>query len=706
MAKDGINNNVLSLGIDFSKKVVLALGLFVAFVVSPAALQAETRYVEGEAIVTFKQSATVESTQRKLKGRSLAMAKRFELVSRQRNRQVGLVRSSEKTTSQLIADLQADPDVESAEPNYLRWISKARPNDPYYASQWALENTGQTVGGTTGVSGADIDFSSAWALVQTNSALPVVAVIDSGLDCSHPDLLPSLWINTQEIPANSIDDDGNGYADDYYGYDFAVDTGDVVDSGEHGTHVSGTIAAAASNSIGVVGVNPLARIMALKGSTDGDTFSSDVIIEAIQYATMMKNRGVNVVAINASFGGGGSNSVERAAIQAAGNAGIVFCAAAGNSTLNHDSTADYPSSYRLPNMIVIAASTSSDTMASFSDYGASTVDLAAPGANILSTVPATVSSSVSVGSSSYAATRMTYSGLTSGTGISGVLYDCGFGFPTNFAAAVRGNIALISRGSLYFSEKVANAAKAGAAAVIIYNNTSGVLNGTLQYGNSWPPAVTISQADGLLLKAALPANATVNVSLVDSQSFALMSGTSMATPHVSGAVAFAAMNFPGETAVQRVQRVLSNVDTVAGFQGRVRTGGRLNLLRLVDTDRNNLPDWWEQRYFGRILGALGSTEDADGDGASDLAEWTAGTDPINASSSLRARASSSAGAGGITLTWPSTAGRTYRVLKATDLASGFTQVVRSNIMATPPMNTETGLAGANGSSGFYRIEIE
>ena len=705
MTKDGINS-VISLGIGFRRAAVLALGLFVGFIVAPVAVRADTRYVEGEAIVTFKESATADTAQRKLKGKSLAMAKRFDLISRLRKRQIGLVRSSDKTTSQLIADLRADPDVESAEPNYLRWISKAPLNDAYYSSQWALENTGQRVGATTGVTGADIDFASAWVLTQTNASLPVVAVIDSGVDCSHPDLIPSLWINPGEIPANLADDDGNGYMDDLYGYDFALDAPDLVDSGEHGTHVSGTIAAAANNSVGVVGVNPLARIMALKSSTDGDTFSSSVIIEAIQYATMMKNRGVNVVAINASFGGGGSNSVERAAIQAAGNAGIVFCAAAGNSAIDHDVTPDYPSSYRLSNMIVVAASAPDDTLGSFSDYGASTVDIVAPGVNILSTIPAVISGLVSVGASSYAATPMTYAGLTGEQGVSGILYDCGFGFPTNFTAAVRGNIALISRGSLYFSEKVANAAKAGAAAVIIFNNTSGLLSGTLQYANNWPPAVTISQDDGLLLKAALPASATVNVNFVDAQSFALMNGTSMAAPHVAGAVAFAAMNFPAETAVQRVQRILTNVDNVAGLQGMVRTGGRLNLLRLVDTDRNNLPDWWEQRYFGRMLGAAGATDDADSDGASDLAEWTAGTDPIKASSSLRVRASSSIDTGGIILAWPSVSGRTYRILRSTDLAGGFTEVVRSNIAATPPMNMEKALAGVSGSSGFYRIEVE
>src|SRR5439155_2387220 len=157
-------------------------------------------------------------------------------------------------------------------------------------------------------------------------------------------------------------------------------------------------------------------------------------------------------------------------IQAAGDAGIIFCAAAGNNSGNNDTSSFYPASYRLANMIVVAATGQTDGLASFSNYGASTVDLAAPGVNILSTKPAALAgtaASVKQGPNTYSANALTYSGVS--TGITAAIYDCGLGYATNFPSAVRGNIALISRGTLYFSDKVANAMAAGARAAIICN---------------------------------------------------------------------------------------------------------------------------------------------------------------------------------------------------------------------------------------------
>lgn len=660
------------------------------------------QYVEGEAIVTFKVSADLAAAERALKGHSLQFGKHFDFLSQQRGRHTGLVRAS-RTTAQLIAELANDPEVECAEPNYVRWVSSSAPNDPLFSQLWGLQNTGQSVNGTSGTAGADTKFVNAWSLAQTSATAVVVAVIDTGLDYTHPDLAPSMWTNSGETPANSTDDDGNGYADDVYGYDFADAAADPYDSGYHGSHVAGTIAAAGNNLLGVIGINYQARIMALKASSDGDSFTSAAIIEAVQYATMMKKRGVNVVAINASFGGGGSNSIERAAIQAAGSAGIIYCAAAGNSSLNHDVTADYPASYRLTNMIVVAASDQNDALASFSDYGSTTVDLAAPGVNVLSTVPTVVTSYVARASTTYAATELVFSGYT--TGITGTIYNCGLGYATNFPSAVRSNIALISRGTLYFSQKVANAMAAGACAAIIYNNTNGTFSGTLQYASNWIPAVTISQTNGLALKSLLPVAGSVINAVDPGQSYELLDGTSMAAPHVAGAVAFAAMLFPAETAAQRIQRILANVDTNAVLKGKVVTGGRLNLLRIADTDRNGLPDWWEQACFSRLLGTNASA-DADHDGASNLAEWVAGTNPTNTASCLRLPAPLVTASNGLVIRWPSVAGKTYRLERATNLLAGFNAVVRSNIAAMPPTNSETDTASLAAKARFYRILVE
>ena len=372
------------------------------------------QYVEGEAIVTFKPSADLATAHRALKGHLLQFSRHFAFLSEQRGRHSGLVHAKDRTTAQLLAELMADPWVELAEPNYVRWISGAVPSDALFSQLWALQNTGQCVDGIAGTAGVDIKFLSAWSLAQTSAPPVVVAVIDTGVDYTHPDLAPNMWMNPGEVPSNGLDDDGNGYVDDVYGYDFADNTGDPMDSGYHGSHVSGTIAAAGNNLIGVIGVNYRARIMALKASSDGSSFTTANVISALEYATMMKGRGVNIVSINASYGGGGYSGTESAAIQAAGNAGIIFCAAAGNSSFNHDTTPIYPASYRLNNMIVVAASDQNDALASFSDYGPTTVDLAAPGVNVLSTVPLSTTTYVSEASNMYLAAELAYSGRTCG----------------------------------------------------------------------------------------------------------------------------------------------------------------------------------------------------------------------------------------------------------------------------------------------------
>jgi subtilisin family serine protease len=684
------------------------VALVVSVLLASAASSSSTphpavQFVEGEAIVTFKPSADFAAAQRTLKGHSLQFTRHFAFLSERRGRHSGLVQAGNRTTAQLLAELAADPQVESVEPNYLRWISSSVPNDASFSQLWGLQNTGQSVNGTVGTAGDDIKFVNAWSLARTSATPVVVAVIDTGVDYNHPDLAPSMWINPGEIPANGVDDDGNGYVDDVYGYDFADNTGDPIDSGFHGSHVSGTIAAAGNNLIGVIGVNYHARIMALKASNDGSTLTSAAIVSAVQYATMMKTRGVNIVAINASFGGGGSSSAESAAIQAAGTAGIVFCCAAGNSSLDHDVTPDYPSSYRLNNMIVVAASDQDDALASFSDYGLTTVDLAAPGVNVLSTVPLSTTTYVAEGSTTNLANALTYSGST--PGITAAIYDCGLGYPTDFPATVSNNIALISRGILFFSDKVANAMAAGARAAIIYNNAAGNFSGTLQYANNWIPTISISQADGQILTSLVPATGTVVNALTPSHGYELLDGTSMATPQVSGAVAFAAMNFPAESVAQRIQRILGNVDSVAGLQGLVVTGGRLNLLRIVDTDLNGLPDWWEQTYFGHLLGTQASA-DADGDGASNFAEWVAGTNPTNPASCLRLLAPSVSATDSIVIQWPSIAGKSYRLERATNLTAGFNVIVRSNIAATPPTNSEPDTNVLPTQPSYYRILVE
>jgi subtilisin family serine protease len=686
--------------------------VFVVFIIFNLSLTAwaavitpRLEYIEGNVLVTFKPSADLTAVQQVLAGHSLGLKKHFAGLSRHFGKQFGLVHDDNRTTAQLIAELRLDPAVETVEPDYLRWATSV-PNDSFFTNLWGLHNTGQPVNDVTGTAGADTRFIPAWGLARPSTNQVVVAVIDSGVDYTHPDLAGNMWINTGEIPGNGVDDDGDGYVDDYYGYDFADGLPDPTDSGFHGTHVAGTIAAVGNNQLGVIGVDYQARIMALRASSDGDSFSTSVIIEAIEYATMMKRRGVGIAAINESLGGGGSNSAEIAAMQAAGAAGIIFCVAAGNNSANNDNTPFYPASYRLPNMIVVAATDANDALASFSDYGASTVDLGAPGVNILSCLPVAQAGTlayVQQGSMTYPASELTFSGIT--TGITATVYDCGLGYSTNFPVAVSNNIALIQRGTLTFQAKVANAMSAGARAAIIYNNVSGSLNFTLGVADNWIPAIALSQSDGQTLLTALPAVATVVNKTDLSQIYQYLDGTSMATPHVSGAVAFAAMNFPTDTVNQRIQRVLTNVDAVPGLLGKVRTGGRLNLQRMVDADLNGLPDWWELEYFSHLTGT-DPNADPDHDGMSNLAEWLAGTNPTNAASSLRLTLLSVSNINNVMLGWPGVAGKTYQLERSTNLLAGFDTVISAHIPATAPTNVFTDTVNLPVNARFYRVGVE
>lgn len=672
--------------------------------------QVTTQYVEGEAIVTFRPTSTIVTARRVASRHGSEMIRHFGWLSARRNRACGLLRSKANSTAALIAELRTDPDVETAEPNYIRWTCDAAPpNDPFFPHLWGLQNTGQTVDGTAGTPGADIRFLEASPLARDTTNLPVVAVIDTGIDYTHPDLAGNLWANPGEIAANAADDDGNGYVDDVIGFDFVGAIGDPADSGDHGTHVAGTIAAVGGNGVGLIGVDSEAQIMALKVSTNGNNFIASSVIEAIEYAAMMRDQGINVVAINASFGGGGSNTTERSAIEAAGTAGIIFCAAAGNDSANNNTTKFYPASYRLPNMIVVAATDQEDALASFSNYGSTTVDLAAPGANILSAQPVwapATTASVLRGVTTYSAIGMTHAGFT--TGVTGMIHNCGLGYPTNFPTSVSNNIALIQRGTLTFAEKVANAMAAGATAAIIYNNLGGNFSGTLQTIDDWIPAVSISKTDGQSLLSALPATGTVINAISPSAFYQYKDGTSMATPHVTGAIAFAARNFPSETVEQRIQRILANVTVVPALAGKVATGGRLNLARTVDADANGLPDWWESQHFGHLTGTDPSG-DSDADGMITRHEFYAGTDPTLASSLLHVTGVSWTASGdGLMITWPCIPGKTYQIQYSDSPAGPWMEDLPSSQLTASPGQTSLSYIDITAEPlprRFYRVRL-
>jgi subtilisin family serine protease len=280
------------------------------------------------------------------------------------------------TVEQALDRLRADPNVEYAEPDYVVHADRI-PDDPRLAEQWVVRNTGQT-GGTPG---DDLDTLRAWN-VTTGSRDVIVAVIDSGIDASHPDLRDNLYVNPGEIPGNGIDDDGNGLVDDVSGWDFANADNDPFDDLFHGTHVSGIIGAVGDNGLGVAGMAWRVRILPCKFlNSDGLGLSSNAI-RAIDYATLMGAR-----VLNNSWGGGALSVAMKDTIDAAGSGGVVFVVSAGNDGEDFAVRPQYPAAYTLPNVVSVAATDENDGLAAFSNFGAATVLLGAPGVHILSTLP-------------------------------------------------------------------------------------------------------------------------------------------------------------------------------------------------------------------------------------------------------------------------------------------------------------------------------
>ena len=325
-------------------------------------------YADGELLVKFKKSVSAESSLRANEEIGAAVVENFSGLGWQR---LKLPENLPVEKARKIYENLAE--VEAVQPNYYYHLL-ATPNDPQYSSMYGLTK---------------ISAPAAWDLT-TGSAETVVAVIDTGVKYNHEDLAANMWTNPGEINGNNVDDDGNGFVDDFYGYDFFFNDANPIDENGHGTHVAGTIGAVGNNGIGVTGINWRVRLMTIKiYDADGYGSTSSMLINAYNYVRMMKNRGVNIRVTNNSYGGCdeacGYDQATKDAIDALGNAGVLQVFAAGNENRNVEVTPFYPASYTTPSILTVAASTADDSRSGFSNYGSASIDIAAPGSGITST---------------------------------------------------------------------------------------------------------------------------------------------------------------------------------------------------------------------------------------------------------------------------------------------------------------------------------
>ncbi len=375
------------------RKLMVVIGLVLAFTATVSLRQESgPQYVPGEVLVKFRAGISAENMTQAL---ASVQAQAVESIG-----EIAVTRlrlGADVEVEDAVQRLQQLSQVEYAEPNYLFHTMEVMPNDSRFGELWGMNNTGQS-GGTAD---ADIDAPEAWQ-IQTGSREVLVAVIDTGIDYTHPDLAANIWTNPNEVPNNGVDDDNNGFVDDVRGWDFANNDNDPMDDNLHGTHVAGTIGAVGNNGMGVAGVNWEVSLMPLKFLNANGSGSTADAVKAVLYAA---NNGARIM--SNSWGGGGFSQALRDAIELANTKGALFVAAAGNEGNNNDQIPNYPSNYDVSNVVAVAATDRDDGLADFgggggggdgcgctlavagvgSNYGPTTVDLGAPGEDILSTVP-------------------------------------------------------------------------------------------------------------------------------------------------------------------------------------------------------------------------------------------------------------------------------------------------------------------------------
>lgn len=558
-------------------------------------------YMPGELLVKFRDGTSVITTESL---HSSIKAVRKKEIKELRVQQIKLPENI--TVTEAIEHYQRDPNVEYAEPNYI--IHKAaEPSDQYFNNLWGLNNTGQNGGAPD----ADIDAPEAWD-ITTGSHDVIIAVIDTGIASGHPDLSGNIWRNAGETNcSDGTDNDGNGYTDDCNGWDFIGNDNDPSDFDGHGTHVSGTIAAQGNNSVGIAGVMWDAQIMPLRIlGVSGSGTTADAA-SAILYASA---KGARI--INNSWGGSGYSQTLKDAIDSS-NA-LVVCAA-GNSGANNDTVPFYPASYTSPNIISVTASDNNDALVFFSNYGVNSVDIAAPGVNIYSTLPIISSGTpVTVYSEDFEGGSGSLPLLGWNTGGTKSTWVVTGGTGTG------GSNSLEDSPAANYLDNTSSRAWFASPVISVKDNRytlsfawKGVLERNIDYLdiNYSPDSLNWYSADfrtgstnGNFLSYSadftsvaeslnsfyfgfgLSSNNSVNFDgvyidnvmlvreplTISNYSYADESGASMAVPHVSGVAGLIFSLNPSLSNLQAKEIILNAVDLKPSMSGRILTGGRLN----------------------------------------------------------------------------------------------------------------------------------
>jgi subtilisin family serine protease len=576
------------------------------------------RYVPGQLIVKFRADADASQRADALHRRDARTLRSLPLP---RTRVVSLPADADVESA--AAALERDPAVAWAEPNaYQVAGSMPLPNDELFGQQWGLHNTGQTVKGVTGVAGADIHAPEAWERTTGSSAVRV-AVVDSGVNLDHPDLAPNIWKNPGESgggrESNGIDDDGNGFVDDWRGWDFIQHDNNPSDPTGHGTHVAGIIGARGNNGIGTAGVSWNVSLMPVRVLNNLEIGSCADIAAGFAYAA---RAGAQVV--NVSIWGYNRCQAEEDAIAAA--PGTLFVTIAGNDGIDDDATPTYPCSFPEPNIVCVAATGLSDELSDFSSYGARSVDLAAPGDWIDSTyvkwqpqetlytdsfetpltgrwvtggtnntwgrtTEAARSGSYSLADSpfaSYASGTDSYAELREGLDLTNE-NDCVLG------AGVRLQLgagdALLGAPSIDGRDGAEIAASGVTRdfeptffdlAPLEGRSTGSFYFDLLSRGSAPADGVYIDDVTVLCMPTV-----TTYTGGIDEYVFDF--GTSMAAPHVAGVAALVLSLAPTMSTAQLKAQILNSVDPVPGLAGKVATGGRLDAARAVDLPRPAAP---------------------------------------------------------------------------------------------------------------------